>query len=101
MSSALIPRNDIIVMLQDDEWHPLSDFLKLGRQHVTPERACRVYRQMFSEGQIPDDMPLDQQIAKGRRRYVENMLHHLKRINLVEMRGRGFDKEYRLTNADN
>lgn len=94
--SALIPRNAILKILEDDQWHPLREFLWLGREHVSPELACREYIRMFNtrNRELPE-IDLDRQISKGRRRAVEHRLVGLKGQGCLISRNRGLKKEYK------
>lgn len=94
--SALIPHNAILEILEDNQWHRLREFLWLGREHISPELACREYIRMFNtpNRELPE-IDLDRQISKGRRRAVERRLMGLHRRGRLEVRNRGLNKEYK------
>lgn len=95
----MIPQNAIFEITRDQEWHELSEFLHLAREHVPPEKAHRAYLAMFHEHQAIPDIQTDQMIAKGRQRYTERCLAHLVRKGVLISQGRGFAKRYK-QNAD-
>jgi hypothetical protein len=92
---SIVPRDALLDIIGDGRWHKLTEFFPLARKYVTPERACReVWR---SRGGKKPDMALDQQISRGRRRFIEEMLRKMSYSKhfRVERRGQGMAKQYR------
>lgn len=95
-------RDQVEEILQDGNWHPLSQFLILAKD-VQPEVAARIYlysNNKRSRDSIVRNKTLEEQVTRGKRRIVENHLKHLRKLNVVEIRGTGFNKEYRRVSSN-
>ena len=96
---SLIPREELLKVLSDGQWHPLSDFLAIARKYVTPERACRHYISNSGYAATRERYkkePLDLQVTRGRYAFLTNTLRQLTYKSLIERRGKGFTQEYHI-----
>lgn len=89
-------REEILRILSDNRWHKLSEFLHIGREHIPPENAFRIYNQMFKKDQLRPEIEIDQKIAKGRQRRIERTLLSMSKnpSHNLKIEGRGFNKRY-------
>lgn len=82
-------------LLSDGQWHPITEFYAIGRELITPELACRAYRELFPEFD-GESVPMDQVVSRGYRRVVQRKLQGMCRRKHVENNGgRGLKRCYR------
>ncbi len=95
----MLPRDEILGILDDSEWTSINVILLLARKFVTPERAVRSF--FSSDGhqrgrERRKKMSEEIQVTRGIQKYVEQRMWDLMRSGLVEKRGYGNDKEYKI-----
>ena len=97
MNSSTISHEAAIVILNDYKWHHRREFIPLTR-HITPEKACRAYvravPQRNKSNRVEQD--LTTKIRQGHARIVDEYIRHLKKRELIEVDGKGIEKQIRL-----
>lgn len=96
MNRNIIPREEIMKILDDGKWHGLNEFIPLSRQYVTPEYASRKFMSGLRKGR-PHNLEMEQAIARGMEYCVEDRLRRLVRYGLLTIEGQGFTKRYKKT----
>lgn len=95
-----VPIEKILETLSDKEWHSVHEFYPLA-EHIAPEIACRAYLRAVPQRSKETRLNAEPHIKVkyGRRRMIDERVRHLKRTGIIEVRGKGVEKELRLLNG--